>query len=910
VLDRVAEMSAIGAMLSATRDGDSSALVLRGEPGVGLTTLLRGAVEQAAGMRILRAVGADSESDLPFGGVHQLCLPMLGGLGALPPPQSDALSVAFGIRSGAAPERFLVGLGVLELLTAWSAEMPVLCMVDDAQWMDPSSAVVLGFVARRLTGQRVGLLIAVQSAVTMRGPLSGIPELAIEGLPHDAARRLLAAQVDGQLAPAVADRLIDETGGNGRALLELAGELRPEQLSGAADIPDLLPIGEAFQRYFVDRLRRQPAPTRLALLVAAAEPAADRTVFFEALEELGIPPSATAPAQAQGLLRVGPSVSLRSAMLRSALYNSAPESDLQRVHLALAEVAAGRHRRGRRAWHVAATLREPAEPLAVDLAAAGHRAFLRGDYVWAARYGERAAQLSPDSADRASRLLDAAVAHLAGGAPQRAASLLAEATLDLGVGLGLARAAAIRGAISFSLGEGALSAAMLTEAARGLEPLDARLARTTHLEAVRAAIYAGGFGAAGDLRPTAMAAQAAPRATGVFGPADHLLDGFAALLVSGHTAAAPDFREALAGLKDESDPRWFSLASMAALELRDDDALHALATRQAALSDMRVSSQGLMFSVDQLIAMDETIGGHFAAANRRLVAAYARAEAMADPTAMLEFASALLTLAAWRGDEDSVRRQAAVVRREATMRGLGHYATVTLFAACVLDVALGRYEDAVINGQAACAYDSVYVRTVTLPELVEAAVRSGDRAAADEALGRLEGQAGPGDTNWARGMLARSRALVAPGGQAEELYREAIACLGRCRAVPHLARAHLLYGEWLRRERHRRAARQQLRRAYDLFSLIGAEAFARRARAELNASGEQLPARGPEASQRLTAQETQIARLVVEGKSNSEIAAQLYISPRTVEYHLHKVFRKLEIGSRTQLVHALPRQED
>lgn len=906
LLDREKEIAALDGLLAATRGGRSGTLILRGETGVGLTALLDYAVASGSGMRIIRVPAVESEIQLAFAGVHRLCAPVLDRLEDLPGPQRDALASAFGLIEGRSPDRFLVGLAVLTLLSDAAEQQPVLCVLDDAQWLDDASAEAVAFVARRLEEESVALVFALREPTPRRMAMAGLPELVVGGLPHDHARELLATVVAGPLDLGVRDRMVAETGGNPLALLELSSELTPDQLSGESRLPEPLPLGAHLAESFLGQVRGLPPETHALLLLAAAEPQPDSRLLWRAAELLGIPVDAAGPAEQEGLVRVSDQVVFRHPLIRSAIYLAATAAERRRAHLALAEATEANLEPERRAWHRAAASLGPDEEIALELERSADRTLERVDDSSAASLLEQAARLTPDPRRRTTRILKAAQAALDAGAAGKAMGLLATVGREPSDALQRARTQRLRGAISFALGQGDDGAVLLLQAARALVALDVRLARDAHLEALEAAIYAGRLGSGGGLLAAAAAAREAPVVPKEYAAApDHLLDGLAALLSVGHQVAIPALRRAIDALRQTDDLRWYPLGCLAAVEIWDDEGLHALTTRQVQLARAAGALTTLPLALEKLGALDDVLAGRLDGAETRLAEARELSAATGKPPGVAGLSPGELIVSAWRGRSLEAHELAEACTRAAIAGGLGRYVTFAQYAMAVLELGHRRYEQALIEARGACEDRALALVTLALPELVEAAVRGGDSETASVAARRLAERALPSGTDWALGTLARSQALIADDSEAEGLYLAAIEHLKRCRPAFHLARAHLVYGEWLRRRRRRRDAREQLSVAYEMFASFGADAFGERARIELAATGEHVRRRTVASAERLTPHEARIAGLVSEGASNPEIAAQLFISPRTVEYHLHKVFRKLEITSRTQLARVM-----
>jgi DNA-binding CsgD family transcriptional regulator len=904
LVGRRREREALDSLMEDLRSGRGWALVVRGEAGVGKSALLEYAAGAAADMRVVRAVGVESEMELAFAGVHQLCAPLLDRLERLPTPQRDALGVAFGMREGAAPDRFLVGLAVLTLLSEAAGDRPLLCLVDDAQWLDRVSAQVLGFVARRLLADPVGLVFAARDPGEQLGAL---PELEVRGLREEDARGLLRSVVGIRLDEQVRDRIVAETQGNPLALLELPRGLSPAQLAGGFGLTGVRAVPGRIEESFRDRVGALPADTRLLLLVAAAEPVGDSVLVWAAAGRLGVPGSAAAAAEADGLVEIGARVRFRHPLVRSAVYRSAGLPERRAAHLALAEVTDRDGDPDRRAWHLAAAASGPDEEVAAELERSAGRAQARGGMAAAAAFLRRAAEFTSQPALQGERALAAAQASLQAGALDAAAELLAIAVARPLDELRQARAALLRGQIAFASGGGSDAPALLVKAAKQLEPLDAALARQTYLDAWLAAAMAGQFAGAGDLHEVSQAARTAPPPAGAPRPSDLLLDSLAVLVTEGRDQAAPLLRRAarvFAGERITLEERLRAAvpAVMAASVVWDNEywyaieARHVQSCREAgSLAQLALSANGL--------AIIMVWHGDFAAA----ASLVAEAEAIAGATGTRFARYGAMLLAGYRGIEAEAAPLIEAGIAGALAAGHGGGVQWSQWVSGILYNGLGRYETALAQAQQASEQSpELYTRMWALPELIEAASRTGQTQLAADALARLAEVTSVAQTDWGQGIYARSRALLSNGGDAEGWYRRAVDRLSRTALRTELARVHLLYGEWLRRESRRADARAQLRTAHDMFAAIGMEAFAERARRELAATGETARQRTVEAHDQLTPQEAQIAQLARAGMSNPEIAAQLFLSPRTVEYHLRKVFGKLDISSRHQLEHALP----
>lgn len=854
--------------------------------------------QQATGCRVARAQGVESETELAFAGLHQLCAPMLHKLEHLPLPQRDALGIAFGLRAGNAPNRFLVGQAVLSLLSAVAEQQPLVCLVDDVQWLDRATVQALAFAGRRLLAEPVLLVFAAREI--KQQDLLDLPNLLVGGLGDCDARQLLASAIRGRLDSQVLDRVVAETHGNPLALLELSGALTSAELAGGFGLPAQQLAGRIEQSLRM-RLEALPPETRRLLLTASAEPVGDVSLLWRAAGLLGIDAGAAAPAEDAGLLELGTRVRFRHPLVRSATYRTATLVERQEVHCALAEATDQQADPDRRAWHRARATPRPDETVAGELEREAGRANGRGGIAAAAAFLERAAELTPEPARRSIRALAAAQAKFDAGASDRAAELLATAEMGPLDDLQRARAERIRAEITFARNRGSDAPALLLDAARRLSLLDAGLARETYLEMLGAVMFAGRLGGYRGLREAAEAARAAPSEPRPPRAIELLLDGLTTRFTEGYAAGVPQLKEALRALSlddgpGEDDARWLWLASRVASDLWDDESLEEVATLQVRLARnagvLNVLPIALNYRADVYVH-----AGEFAAASALIDEAEAITQATGNPS--LRYTS--LMLAAWRGQAPVVSGLVQASLDDATDRGEGRAITLAEYAEAVLYNGLGRYQEAFDAALRACEHGELGLGGWALIELVEAAARSGRPQAAAAALARLEERTRASGTEWALGIEARSRALLSEDGTADALYREAIERLASGRVVIHLARARLLYGEWLRRENRRSDSREQLRVAHEMFNHVGADGFAERARRELLATGEKARKRTVETLGDLTAKETQIARLAGGGHTNPEIGGLLFISSRTVEWHLHNVYTKLGIVSRREL---------
>ena len=904
---RRTECAVLDGMIATVREGEGRTLVVRGEAGVGKTALLEHVAEAASDLRVVRAVGVESEMELAFAALHQLCAPMLDRLGRLPAPQREALGIVFGLSGGAAPDRFLVGLAVLSLLSEVAEERPLVCVIDDAQWLDQASARTLGFVARRLLADPVGLVFAAREPGE---ELRGLPELEVQGLRNGDAHALLGSVVQFLLDERVRDRIVAETRGNPLALLELPRGLTATQLAGGFELLGVQALSGRIEESFRQRLAELPPETKRLLLVAAAESVGDPLLVWRAAERLGIGVSAAAAAETEGLLAISARVTFRHPLVRSAVYRSASLPERRAVHLALAEVTDPEVDPDRRAWHLAAAAPGPDEEVALELERSAGRVQARGGLAAAAAFLERSVALTRDPARRADRALAAAQANLQVGAFDPAVGLLATAEAGALSELQRALVDLLRGQIASASSARSEAPAQLLKAAKRLEPLDAGLAREAYLDAWGAAMFAGRLTSGGNLLDVSRAARAAPQAMHPPHPSDLLLDGLAVLITEGCAAAAPLLRRAVSSFRGkeisvEKGLQWAVLASSAAVTLWDAESWDAVITRQAelarnagalALLSIALNGEGIVV----------TWCGDFAAA----ASVIAEADAVTEATGTRIAPYGAMLNAAYRGCEADATKLIESTIKDAIAGGEGLAVQYARWTTAVLYNGLGRYEDALAAAKEASEdTPELFLSAWARPELIEAGIRSANGELAADALERLAESTNASGTDWGLGIQARSRALLSEGETAERLYCEAIERLGRTRLRAELARAHLLYGEWLRRENRRVDARVQLRSAHEMLAAIGMEAFAERAHHELLTTGERQRKRTVETRDDLTAQEQQIARLARDGLSNPEIGARLFISPRTVEWHLRKVFAKLGISSRRGLHDALPSRD-
>jgi DNA-binding CsgD family transcriptional regulator len=902
LIGREREREVLGRVLIAAGGGDGGVLVVHGEPGVGKTALLEWAVQEGRQFHLLRAVGVEGEMELPFAALEQLCSPILDRSARLPAPQRDALDVAFGLSGGQTPNPFLVGLAALRLLSEASEQRPLLCVVDDAQWLDHASARALAFAARRLLAEKIALIFAARE---LGDALEGLPELRVEPLGRRDARALLQSVLPAPLDDHVLDRIVVETRGNPLALLELPRGLTPTQLAGGFGLPVAVPLSASIEESFTRRLARLPGEARRFLLVAAADPVGDPALVWRAARWLGVPESVADAVEAEDLLELGARVVFRHPLVRSAVYRAAGVRERRAVHLALAQATDPQVDPDRRAWHRAHAASLPDEDVAAELERSAGRAQARGGLAAVAAFLECAAGLTPEPTRRAQRVVAAAAAKRDAGDLEAALGLLSTvdpAVLDEGA---RARVDLLHGEIALEQRRGSEAGRLFLSAARRLEPLDPGLARETYLEALAGAMSSD-VDVDGGAAAVAAAARAAPTAASPPRTVDLLLDGFAIRLTDGYAAAAPTLARALELLLEvdssTGDTRQgLSLSNtrngnIVALELWDDEAVERLAARQVQVARESGALVHLQFALS-FLARSQMLAGDFAGAAVMIDEARLIAEATRNPPLV----NAPMILAAWRGHEEQATALIDATSEEAAVRRW----TSNNYARSVLYNGLGRHDAARDAAWEAFQADPIGYGSLLVPELAESASRTGDRALLEHALEWLSERTGVISSEWAIGIQARVRALLSEGEVADTHYRESLTHLTGTRVGLELARTHLLYGEWLRRERRRLDAREHLRAAFEAFTNMGTEAFARRAERELLATGEHARKRTVDTVDQLTPQEEQVARLAAQGSTNREIAAQLFITQSTVEYHLRKAFRKLDVKSRTQLAHRI-----
>ena len=903
LIGRGEELALVDRLCERARSGSSGVLVVRGEAGIGKSALLEHAREGADGMTVLRGVGIESESELAFAALHQILRPVLDRLEHLPEPQAAALRSAFALTSESVGDRFRVSLATLALLAEAAEERPLLCLVDDAQWLDQPSAEALLFAARRLEAEAIALLVAVRDDEARPFATPGLPELRLAPLGAADARTLLAGRVGSQLAPDVAEWLVEHARGNALALVELPSALTPAQLAGHEPLVRTLPTVTSVEQAYLERVAGLPAPVRRLLVVAAAEETGDRATIAAAAGRLGLDAGGLVEAEQAGVVSVGLArIEFRHPLMRSAVYRGATFAEREQAHAALADALSGEADADRRAWHRAAAAVGTDDRVAADLEQTADRARSRGGYAAASTALERAAELTGDERERGRRLVGAAHAASMAGRDERALALAGRASP-------LVTDSLLRAEIARVIGVGEMQRGRTSEAHRLMLEAAADVGARAPEKAVELMFHAGiSAGIAGDFAGVAaawdLAALLEPSVQeGVWRDLVHLMIGMGAVHRGDAEAGARLIQEALTRVAAASDPRQLIWCASGAMTLGDDARADALYAGAAVLARAAGSLGVLTFALglrgppllwrgrfdEAAIVADEAV---------RLAREIGAANLVPHPLAVLA------AVAAVRGREEEARDLAEEAIRLAGAHGIGLAAASAAWTLGLLDLAHGRPEarerlSRLRDPRPGTGHPLFTI--LSTPDRIEAAVRAGRPDEASAELPAYEAWATSSGAAWARARLACCRALLATGGEATAHFREAVGVGDDSRPL-EAARIRLLYGEQLRRERRRAEAREQLRAALASFEQLGATVWADRARAELRATGETARKRDPSTLGELTPQELQIARLVAEGGSNKEIGAQLFLSPRTVEYHLRKVFAKLGIASRADLI--------
>jgi DNA-binding CsgD family transcriptional regulator len=906
LLGRDEERQLLADLLNSAREGHGGAVVLRGEAGIGKSALLKDLAQKSSDSSVCRTAGVESEMELPYAGLQQLCGPLVDRLSELPVVHRKALETVFGLSAGTPPDRILVGVAVLDLVAMTSQEQPLLWLVDDAQWLDRSSIQTIGFVSRRLLTERVALVIAARDE-SAESDLAGLPEIRVAGLGAEDASSLFDSVVTGPTDPRVRDRIIAETRGNPLALLELPRAWTAAELVEGLSKPEGVPLSGRLELAFAKRLGELPADTQTLLALAAAEPTGDPGLVWSAAQRLGLDWDAAAPAERAGLIEFGHQVCFRHPLVRAAAYRAAPTQQRLAVHRALAAVTDPVGDGDRRAWHRANSTVNHDEGIAAELEQSAGRAKARGGLLAAAALLERAALLTPDGARRANRTLAAAKAKRASGALDAALRLLSAVESEPPSGLRRALADQLRGKIAFDQRRGRDAAELLLSAAQRLGPFDRRLARDTHFEALAAAVWACHPDDQEWIRKAAEAARAAPRAGEIPGTADLLLDALAIRVTEGYEAAAPMLTRALAAARqheiepDDVDGLLCLVgnrgAGILSIEAWDFETGRALAERQVKVTRESGALIQLQFALNFLANYIVLTG------DIRTAAALVEEErSLSLVTGAPAVGYSSLLVEAYRGDPQTATTMIAAAVDAATLDGQGRIIAFTQYVSSVLHNGMGRHKEALECARQVVEWDTLGYQTLAASELAEAASRQGDAVLLADISTWVRSRARATPTDWALGIAARVEALGADADAAGALYRASIEHLRKTPLRLELARSHLLFGEWLRRRGRLGDARLELTIAHDAFSEMGIGGFAERARRELSATTWRRTRRYSGAAlDRLTNQELQIARLVKEGLSNREIGARIFLSARTVEWHLRNIFGKIGVTSRRQL---------
>jgi DNA-binding CsgD family transcriptional regulator len=903
LLGRNNECQVLDALLAATRKGEGGAIVVHGEAGIGKTAILEYAVESATGFDVLRTVGNEADRELPYAGLHELCRGRASEVEQLREPQRKAVEIVLGWRDGDPPDRLLVGLALVNLVSVSGSKRPLLCVVDDSQWLDSSSAQAIAFAARHISRDAVVFLFGAR---TLSDEFRGIPKLAIGGLGSQDSRSLLATVLPDRVDDRVVDRLIAETHGNPLALLELPRGLTPSQLAGGFGLPVAVTLAGQIEESYRRRLAKLPLKSRKLLLIAAADPTGDSEIIWRAADKLGVGEEAAEGAEDDGLIDLSEGIVFRHPLVRSAAYNSATPKNRREAHLALAEATDGVLDPDRRAWHRAQAALRPDEGVAAELEASAERAQTRGGFAAAAAFLERAVALTIDPALRAGRALRAAQSKRLAGALDSALRLAAVAERGPLDELQRAQLDALLGQIAFARNRGSEASPRMLKAASRLEHVDMRLARETYLDALTAALFSGRLAVDASAQVVAAAVRAAPRSAEPARASELLLDGLALLITEGYESGTSVLKQAMNAFRAddvgvEERLRWSWLAGGSAGLIWDHETWDVLTARQEKLAR----------DVGALSVLPITLSTRaglclFAGEVAEATSLVDQVQVVTDASDNKRLPNAALAVAAFRGDEQKARQLIEATMKDSLARGEGLAVTVALWATAVLCNGHSQYEEAFRAAKEALEDpNDLWYAGWAAVELVEAASRTARAEQAKSAFDRLVESTDASGTEWALAIQARCRALLADGEEAEDLYQEAIERLVPTRLRLDVARTRLLYGEWLRRQQRQRAARDQLRRAHELFLAFGMSGFADRAEAELLATGERPRKRTSDTRVDLTPQEARISKLAARGATNQEIAEQLFISLATVEYHLSKVYRKLGIRSRTQLANTL-----
>lgn len=906
LIGRDREQEELRRLIGVASQGISGSYVLYGEAGMGKSALLEYAAHVVTNLRLIRVAGFEAENEFSYAALHRVLLPMLENLDYLPADQSTALASAMGLSNRGPADVWSVGRAALSLLTEYAAPKGLLCIIDDLQWADPESLQVLAFVARRLRAEGIAMIFGFRASSELPADLAGIPAVEIGGLSEAAALELLCVTVPSALNGHTARRIIAETDGCPLALIELAEELSSEQWVGADPIMQPIPISRRLEDHFRRRVNHLSRDLQMFLLIAATETSGDRALVGKVAAALDCGADTETLAVRERLLLSRPCIEFRHPLIRSAVYAGAQPADRRAVHLALANSIDKAAAPDRRARHLAAIAVGPDTELAADLEGAAERSRDCGGYAAEASLLAQSAKLTEDPVARSRRFLGAAKAALNGGSAQQSEALLARARLGLTDPLLLAESQQVYSSLQGPLIQPAAAARSFLLAARQFRPLDLERARESLVDALDAYVVSQHMTLGTNRGEIASAALANGSTQSQLDLTGLLLNGFATLLVDGHRDAVGRLRYALDQLSEAASgdrlTKWFNLGRIIANEILDDrlyDAWVGRAERAARKSGALLALQQTLLAA----AENELRAGRFSGADAYYAEVREITGATAGPVELYSHVNA--GLLAWRGEEVGARNAVKLLLDLGGAVGSADAVFMGYYALAILEIGAGRYEEALRAAEYARARQAIGWVSHLLPIVIEAAARTGERAVAELALAELTERADAAATPWSRGLLARSRALLAEPADAGSLFQEAIAHLERTLLVVELAWTRLVYGEWLRRRNRRVDARAQLRMAYDVFDSIGAARFAGRARAELQATGASARRRVVSARNDLTFQELHIARLASEGATNPEIGRELFLSPSTVDYHLKKVFRKLDISSRRQLRRAL-----
>jgi DNA-binding NarL/FixJ family response regulator/tetratricopeptide (TPR) repeat protein len=901
---RAVECAVVQDLLDDARAGRSAVLVVRGDAGVGKSALLEYAAERADGMRVLRGFGVDSEAELAFAGLHQIMRPGLDYIDALPTPQAEALASAFGIVPGARADRFLISVAVLSVLSELAEERPVLCLVDDAQWLDQPSADALVFAARRLESDGVAMLFAAREEEPRSFHAPGLDDLHLGALDDKAARELLEKHLEVAVAPDVRDKLVVAARGVPLVLLELPSLLTEEQLVGEVSLPDPLPLSTDLRQAFLERVRRLPEATQTLLLLAAADTADDLGTVMRAAALLGIDESAVDAAVAASLVRVvGQRVEFHHPLVRSAVYDASGFTERRQVHHALAEVLEHEREPDRRAWHLAAAVVGHDAAIAAELEGVADRARLRSGYATASRALERSAELSEDDDSRAVRLVRAADDAWLAGTPDRALALLDAAAAGESPGRLRADIVHLRGTIELRCGMPAKALRILAAGAEEVAAIDTGKAIDMLVEAGQSASYAGDV-------PQIVEMGRRAKSLVERGDLDEtftvdVLVGIG-LMLSGETdRAAPLLNEAISLAERFEDPRRLVHAGASAGYLGLERVEHELLSRAVEKARTTGAVSSLPYALE-FLAQAEVVAGRYAAATTHASEGLRLARETGQGNSVCHLLALLALTTAIQGLEEECRSYAAEALERSSARGLGFQTALADWALARLDLGMGRPDEALgrlaaIAGAGPGA-GHPFVKALAAPDLIEAAVRTERPDGAMAALVRLEQFNHAMSPPWALALAARCRALLSTGATSEHHFEEALRLHAESDRTFDRARTELLYGELLRRTGRRKEGRGHFRAALEAFERLRATPWEERARRELRASGERARVRDPSKIDQLTAQELQVAQFVATGMTNKEIAAQLFLSPRTIDSHLRKIFTKLGISSRAELI--------